>query len=421
MRIGGVSVGKVKELGLPEEPGPRTATRPGRRSRSIPVRPDLLGRPGDPAPEDAARRDLRRADPRQPGGARRRPRRGGGGVRPTDVGELSGAPPTRSRRAATSSSRRSRIRSRSTRSSRASTTRPAAAFQVWMQNAAIAVDGRGLDLNDSFGNLGPFATDASDVLRTLRQPGAGAARGRALTGDVFEALTEHDQALAGAIVGSNRTFARPRVARATPSPRRSRSSRPSRTRSRLTLDRLEDLRRRRRAAVRRPDAGRPRPRRPCATSRSLAPNARRLFRNLGPLIKASATGLPALRSFLARAAPVMDGLDPFLANFNPLLRYAGLPGAGRHRLPLQPVVTTADFLPVPPGRASRATLAADHDLHPGDALDPPAAPQDQPRQRLPAAVRDRQPLLHHAGRDLPEPRLRQHLRRPAGDAQPAAF
>src|SRR5918999_530073 len=30
------------------------------------------------------------------------------------------------------------------------------AFRSWMQNAAIAVRGRGLDLNDSFGNLGPF-------------------------------------------------------------------------------------------------------------------------------------------------------------------------------------------------------------------------------------------------------------------------
>ena len=37
-------------------------------------------------------------------------------------------------------------------------------FQLWMKNAAIAIDGRGLDLNDAFGNLGPFSEDASDVL-----------------------------------------------------------------------------------------------------------------------------------------------------------------------------------------------------------------------------------------------------------------
>ena len=37
-------------------------------------------------------------------------------------------------------------------------------FQSWMQNAGIAVDGRGLDLNDAFGNVGPFTDDASDVL-----------------------------------------------------------------------------------------------------------------------------------------------------------------------------------------------------------------------------------------------------------------
>ena len=47
------------------------------------------------------------------------------------------------------------------------------AFQRWQQNAAVAVDGRGLDLNDALGNLGPFLTDASDVVDILgRQTGA---------------------------------------------------------------------------------------------------------------------------------------------------------------------------------------------------------------------------------------------------------
>src|SRR5215207_393470 len=34
-------------------------------------------------------------------------------------------------------------------------------FQVWMQSQSQAIDGRGRDLNDAFGNLGPFADDAS--------------------------------------------------------------------------------------------------------------------------------------------------------------------------------------------------------------------------------------------------------------------
>ena len=88
VRIGGVSVGKVKELELPAD---GNATRADDRDRAR-VRTDLLGRAGDPAPEDAARRDLHRADHRQPD----RARTGATRTRPTaqantlDVGEISG-------------------------------------------------------------------------------------------------------------------------------------------------------------------------------------------------------------------------------------------------------------------------------------------------------------------------------------------
>ena len=79
-------------------------------------------------------------------------------------------------------------------------------FQLWMKNAGIAIDGRGLDLNDAFGNVGPFSDDASDVLATLREQ-EEALRGVVRnTGAVFEALTAREQELTGAIVGSNRTF-----------------------------------------------------------------------------------------------------------------------------------------------------------------------------------------------------------------------
>ena len=33
-------------------------------------------------------------------------------------------------------------------------------FQIWMQQLAVAVVGRGADINDAFGNLAPFAEDA---------------------------------------------------------------------------------------------------------------------------------------------------------------------------------------------------------------------------------------------------------------------
>src|SRR6188472_3953321 len=80
------------------------------------------------------------------------------------------------------------------------------AFQQWQQGAAIAIRGRGLDLNDALGNLGPFLGDASDVLAVLRRQRTqlqGLVRD---TGTVFDALGQNDAALRGAIVNGNDTF-----------------------------------------------------------------------------------------------------------------------------------------------------------------------------------------------------------------------
>ena len=224
-------------------------------------------------------------------------------------------------------------------------------FQVWMKNAAIGVDGRGLDLNDSMGNIGPFSEDASDVLTTLRRQ-EEALRGVVRnTGAVFEALTAGDQELAGTIVGSNRTF-------------RALASRDEaladtfqvlptfEEESRLTLDRLQSF-----AA----DAG-PlfRDLKPVARDlsptlrdlRRLAPNARRLFQNVGPLIKASETGLPALRDTLAELQPVTKAMDPFLANFNPILRYVDFGAPNVADFIANPSSATSGTLPPIPGQTS---------------------------------------------------------------------
>jgi hypothetical protein len=55
--------------------------------------------------------------------------------------------------------------------------------------------------------------------------------------------------------------------------------------------------------------------------RQLSPNLRSLFINLGKLQDASIKGYPALRGTLNGLTPVLDQLDPFLANLNPILRY----------------------------------------------------------------------------------------------------
>jgi ABC-type transporter Mla subunit MlaD len=230
------------------------------------------------------------------------------------------------------------------------------AFQSWMQNSGIAINGRGLDLNDAFGNLGPFASDASDVLGTLRSQEQSLRSLVHDTGDVFAALTAHDQALAGAIVGANRTFG----ALASQSRALADTFKIFPTfenESRLTLDRLK------------PFAEDARPvfhdLRPVARDlsptlrdvRRLAPHAKKLFKNFDPLIKASATGLPSLRNFLHELRPVMDGLDPFLANFNPLLRWLDYQAPVVTDFLANPSSSTADFLPFQGGQGAPLHLS----------------------------------------------------------------
>ncbi len=223
------------------------------------------------------------------------------------------------------------------------------AFQSWMQNAGIAINGRGLDLNDAFGNLGPFASDASDVLGTLRSQEQSLRTLVHDTGDVFAALTDHDQALAGAIVGANRTFG----ALSSQSKALSDTFKIFPTfenESRLTLDRLKGFAQDARPVFHdlKPVARDLSP--TLRDVRTLAPEAKTLFTNLDPLIKASATGLPSLSSFVRELRPVMDGLDPFLSNFNPLVRWLDYQAPVVTDFLSNPSSSTADFLPFQNGQ-----------------------------------------------------------------------
>jgi ABC-type transporter Mla subunit MlaD len=241
------------------------------------------------------------------------------------------------------------------------------AFQLWMKNAGVAIDGRGLDLNDAFGNLGPFAQDASDVLGTLRRQEQSLRTVVRATGDVFAALTAHDQELAGAIVGSNRTF-------------RALSSRDQaladtfkifptfEIESRLTLARLEDFAHNAGPVFRdlRPVARDLSP--TLRDVRRLAPHAKLLFQNLDLLIKASATGLPALSSFLKELKPVFVAFDPFLANFNPLVRFLDYQAPVLNDFFAGPSSSTADFLPFQSGQHAPLHLSRQMSLFTAETL-----------------------------------------------------
>jgi phospholipid/cholesterol/gamma-HCH transport system substrate-binding protein len=202
------------------------------------------------------------------------------------------------------------------------------AFRIWMQGASEAVKGRGLDLSDALGNLGPFTTDATTILRILNRQDE-AVRGLVRdTGQVFAALTERDTQLASAITGTNATFdalaSRDRALAETfqilPT---------FENETRLTLNRVAEFAEDTAPLVRdlRPVAADLTP--TFQSIRRLSPHLKGLFVDLGPLLNASLKpgsrplqgGLPALRRTLAQLRPVLSSLDPFLANLNPVIRY----------------------------------------------------------------------------------------------------
>ncbi len=194
------------------------------------------------------------------------------------------------------------------------------AFQRWQQGAAVAIRGRGLDLNDALGNLGPFIGDASDVLAVLRrqkQQLQGLVRD---SGVVFDALSSRGQQLAGAIRSSNETFGA--LASEEGALRDVFQVAPTfESEARLTLQRLDELRRDAHPLVREllPVASDVSP--TLRSVRRLSPPLRSLFGDLDALTRASRAGFPALADVLEELRPALRALNPFLANLNPVVAW----------------------------------------------------------------------------------------------------
>ncbi len=207
-----------------------------------------------------------------------------------------------------------------------------ASFQRWQQNAAVAIQDRGQDLNDSFGNLGPFLDDASDVLALLRRQKTelqGLVRD---TGTVFDSLSTNDAALQGAIVNGNQTFEA--LASEQQALRDTFQIFPTFQReTRATLQRLDQFQANTLPLVKnlQPVARDVSP--TLRSIRRLSPNLSSLFDDLDDLVRVSKRGLPNLAKFLNGATPLLDSLDPFLVEPEPGHQLPQLLPDLRHRLP----------------------------------------------------------------------------------------
>jgi virulence factor Mce-like protein len=202
------------------------------------------------------------------------------------------------------------------------------AFRAWVKGSAAAIkgtknnpDSTASDLNDAFGNLGPFASDGADVLGVLDRQKTDLGKLIRNTGEVFGAISERDHALQHLITNSDQVFtatnqrdaALRQIFRIFPT---------FLDESKATFTRLKAFSINTQPLVHdlRPVAAKLDP--TVKDLAALSPDLRQLFHDLDPLIVASKAYLPDAARFLRGASPVLEGLHNFLQEFNPVLSYA---------------------------------------------------------------------------------------------------
>jgi phospholipid/cholesterol/gamma-HCH transport system substrate-binding protein len=198
-----------------------------------------------------------------------------------------------------------------------------AAFRQWQQQLAIAVKGNDQNLNSVLGNLPTFAADASDLLKVLDIQHTAVVNLVRNGGTVFGALGQSQAALRSLITSGEQTF------RTTAANNKAIAATfhvfPTfLDETKSTMARLQSFSQDTDPLVKElePVATNLKP--TLADVRALAPSLRSFFVNLGPLITASKTGLPAARDVLNGATPLLASLGPFLEQLNPVLNWLSL-------------------------------------------------------------------------------------------------
>jgi phospholipid/cholesterol/gamma-HCH transport system substrate-binding protein len=229
------------------------------------------------------------------------------------------------------------------------------AFQGWVRELAVAIDGRSEDLNDAIGNLEPFVANGRDVLRILDEEepalrqlvrnasiALGAVNER--QGQLRELITNADRFF-GATASRNEALADAIFIFPT-----------FLDESRLTIARLERFSRDARPLVRdlQPVARELRP--TLANLGALAPDLEALFRRTDPLIRESGQTLPHAARFLRGAEPVLANLHPYLQELNPIVAYLNYQQEQVSDFIMNGANTLNATLPAPPGRGPRHYL-----------------------------------------------------------------
>ncbi len=197
------------------------------------------------------------------------------------------------------------------------------AFRIWQQQLAVAVRGNGQNLNNVLGNLPAFAADSTDLLQVLDVQHTAVVNLIRHGGTVFAALNHDQSALRNLITTGEQTFAT--TAANDNSIIQTFHVFPAfLDETKLTMARLQRFAQNTDPLVTQlqPVAQNLGP--TLRSVRILSPHLESLFTNLGPLIDASKTGLPAISDVLHGAIPLLGSVGPFLEQLNPVLNWLSL-------------------------------------------------------------------------------------------------
>jgi phospholipid/cholesterol/gamma-HCH transport system substrate-binding protein len=197
--------------------------------------------------------------------------------------------------------------------------RTRAAFQEWMQEAAVAINGQGQNLSYGVGGLEPTFTEFDKLFRTLDSQRLAVGQLFSNGATTFQALRGREGELADLIESTDAVFEttarRDRdieaLFRAFPT---------FLDESRLTFSRLKGFSQKATPVMQQlvPAAEELSP--TLVSISKLAPEAKGLFEGLGPVIKRAPEGFAATRQlFRDEFPPLLRALDPFVRNLNPIL------------------------------------------------------------------------------------------------------
>ena len=197
-----------------------------------------------------------------------------------------------------------------------------AAFQTWMQQAALAFAGRGSDVSAALANLEPLAEDANKLLRVLDTQEVAVQQFVKNTGVVFGALSERQGQLRGLIQNASTVFAttaqRNQDIEAT-----FRALPTFLDESRLTLNRLETFSNETNPLILQLRPSAKELSKVLRQTSRVAPDFKGFFVGFRKLAKRSRTGLPALRALLSNdLPPVLTQFSTFLRQVTPIIAAA---------------------------------------------------------------------------------------------------